>query len=118
MDVEALIAKKAFVSVNETNVGLGGNNALESRLCYWHLLTSVLKNNALIRQRTECARGVKFHFTRIQRGSGPGTGHSVLLSRNCDQPRFSKRMRLCPGLTGGEVSLCQTNSVEKESPFW
>src|SRR6202049_2762735 len=37
MDVEALVAKNAAIAIYETNIGLGRNDPLESRLCNWHL---------------------------------------------------------------------------------
>ena len=33
----ALVAEDSAISVNETNLGLGGDNALEPRLCDCHL---------------------------------------------------------------------------------
>jgi hypothetical protein len=36
VDVVALVAEDSEISVNETNVGLGCDDALESRLCNRH----------------------------------------------------------------------------------
>jgi hypothetical protein len=80
MNIEALVAEQALVSVNETDTGFGGYNALESRLCYWHILTSVLKSNALNPSTNGVARGVKFHFTEFGAASGSTDGYSRRLT--------------------------------------
>jgi hypothetical protein len=36
VNVETLIAQDSQISIDETNIGLGGNNPFESRLCNWH----------------------------------------------------------------------------------
>ena len=36
MDIETLVTQDPEISIDETNIRLGGNNPLESRLCNWH----------------------------------------------------------------------------------
>ena len=36
VDVITLVTQDSQISINETDIGLGGNNSLESRLCDCH----------------------------------------------------------------------------------
>jgi hypothetical protein len=36
VNVIALVTKDSEISINETDIRLGGDNSFESRLCDWH----------------------------------------------------------------------------------
>src|SRR5258708_38155734 len=62
VDVEALVTEDSAISIDKTNVRLGGNNALEPRLCHWHWFSSPVLE--LRHSPGEWrARDMKFYFT-------------------------------------------------------
>src|SRR5579872_2765927 len=50
MDVVAAVAEDSAISIDEANLGLGGDDPFESRLCDWHVYPLFSSTGGIVRE--------------------------------------------------------------------